>query len=317
MFELMTPHRLFRNQIHTLRETLPGVLDGLEVSIHDARIATRRIREVLPLLGDPKRRNHIEDLHSRFKRLGQSLGRVRDADVRVNLLASLETRMPHAAPSLVVLRQQREQERLELLRKLIKRLERLEAVRLIEMLDEHHVRVMGVLAWGSQGGRAWRRDLRYTLRERARAANEAIDHATGVYFPARAHEARIAIKKLRYAMEIAHEMGAGDRSAAIRELKKTQDILGELHDRQELIDNLNETPAKEHPQTADAGSEVSLVKQVVDAECHDLHRRYLTHRTPVHEICRHERNGVRRTRARSLLAAGALAVSSSVYARLR
>jgi len=317
MFELVTPHRLFRNQIHTLRETLPGVLDGLEGSIHDARIATRRIREVLPLLGDPKRRKHIEDLYSRFRRLGRSLGRVRDADVRVNLLASLETRMPHAAPSLVVLRQQREQERLELLRKLIKRLERLEAVRLIEMLDEHHVRVMGVLAWGSHGGHAWRRDLRYTLRERARATNEAIDHATGVYFPDRAHAARIAIKKLRYAMEIAHETGAGDRSAAIRELKKTQDLLGELHDRQELIDNLTETAAKEQADAADAASQVSLVKQVVDAECNDLHRRYLAHRTQVHEICRHERNIVRRTRTRSLLTVGALAVSSGVYARLR
>ena len=102
MFEFVTPPRLFRTQIHTLRQTLPGVLDGLDSSIHDARIATRRIREVLPLLGDRKRRKHIADLYSRFKRLGKSLGRVRDVDVSVALLASLETRMPHAAPSLVV-----------------------------------------------------------------------------------------------------------------------------------------------------------------------------------------------------------------------
>ena len=99
-----------------------------------------------------KRRKPIEDLHSRFKRLGRSLGRVRDADVRLALLASLETRMPHAAPALVVLRQQREQERLELLRKLVKRLERLEAVRLIEMLDEHRFSFAGALPWGFRAG---------------------------------------------------------------------------------------------------------------------------------------------------------------------
>jgi CHAD domain-containing protein len=80
MFEFITPDGLFRTQIHTLRETLPGVLDGVADSIHDARIATRRIREVLPLLGDVKRREPIEDLGSRFKRLGRSLGRVRDVD---------------------------------------------------------------------------------------------------------------------------------------------------------------------------------------------------------------------------------------------
>src|SRR5688572_12818343 len=108
MFEFVTPHVLFRAQIHTLRETLPGVLDGVGMSIHDARIATRRVRELLPLLGDAKRRKPIEDLQSRFKRLGRSLGRVRDADVILGLLASLETRMPHAAPALVVLRQQRD-----------------------------------------------------------------------------------------------------------------------------------------------------------------------------------------------------------------
>ena len=44
--------------------------------------------------------------------------------------------MPHAAPQLVVLRQQREQERLQLLRKLIKRLERIEAPRLVQALAE-------------------------------------------------------------------------------------------------------------------------------------------------------------------------------------
>lgn len=181
MFEFVTPHALFRTQIHTLRGTLPGVLDGMEGSIHDARIATRRIRELLRLLGDPKGRKPIEDLFRRFKRIGRSLGRVRDADVRVALLASLETRMPHAAPALVVLRQQREQDRLNLVRKLVKRLERLDAVRMIEMLDEHHLSLGGTPSGRVRSARTWRRDLRYTLRERAGATAEAIEHATGVY----------------------------------------------------------------------------------------------------------------------------------------
>ena len=314
MFEFVTPHGLFRIQIHTLRETLPGVMDGIEGSIHDARIATRRIRELLPLLGDPKRRRPIEDLGSRFKRLGRSLGRVRDADVRVALLASLETRMPHAAPALVVLRQQREYERLTLLRKLIKRLERLEAVRMIEMLDDHRLSLAGPVAWAIRAGSTWKRDLGYTLRERAAATTEAIDHATGVYFPNRMHGARIAIKKMRYAMEIAHEVGGGNRNAQIRELKKAQDLLGDLHDRQELIDNLIETSPSDRPEAA---NQVALLKQVIEAENHDLHARYLARRGAILEICGAERRHLLRSPARTMVAAGALAISSGIYAKLR
>ena len=314
MFEFVTPHVLFRTQIHTLRDTLPGVLDGDAGHIHDARIATRRIRELLPLLGDAKRRRPIEDLNSRFKRLGRSLGRVRDADVILALLASLETRIPHAAPALVVLRQQREHDRLRLLRKLVKRLERLEAVRMIETLDEHRLALPGAPAWSVRTGHTWRRDLDYTLRERALATREAIDHATGVYFPVRMHRARIAIKKMRYALEIGHAIGQTDRSVAIRELKRAQDVLGDLHDRQELVDSLTETCEDNRP---DITGHVSLLKQVIDAECHDLHGRYLGRRNAILEICRHERRHPHNTHVRSLIAAGALAITSGIYAKVR
>jgi CHAD domain-containing protein len=314
MFEFVTPHHLFRTQIHTLRETLPDVLDGKESSIHEARVATRRIREVLPLFGDPRRHRHLADLYSRFKRLGKSLGRVRDEDVRIALLASLERRMPHAAASLVLVRQQAERERLKLVRRLIKRLERLEGIQLIEAFDDHQLRLPLPAAWNARVGLGWRRGLRCTIHERARAASEAIDHATGVYFPNRVHAARIAIKKLRYALEIADETGAADLSAAVRELKKTQDLLGDLHDRQGLIDNLTETFSAEQ---SDASSQVTFVKQTLDAECHDIHSRYLTRRKHVKEICRGEWGNVPHVRTRALIAAGALALSSGIYARYR
>ena len=52
-----------------------------------------------------------------------------------------------------------------------------------------------------------------------------------------AHNARIALKKFRYAVEIADATGLVPAQRAIRELKKGQDVLGELHDRQELVCN--------------------------------------------------------------------------------
>jgi len=309
MFDSDTPVSLFRTQIEVLRSSLPGVLDGQAGAIHDSRIATRRIRELLPLLT----RHHqqpgpVDDLYKRFRRLGRSLGRVRDADVRLALLSSLETRMPHAAPQLVVLRQQREQERLQLLRKLIKRLERLEAPRLIQQLAEHKTGWSGKLPWRFKLRPMWKQELCSTVNQRAKAAADAMAHATGVYFPARLHAARIAIKKLRYTMEIVDSAGAADRRSAIQELKKAQDVLGDIHDRQELMDHLD--AAQGEP---DARGDIALLRQVIDAEIHQLHSRYLGRRDGLLAIC--QPTAARRVfLSPSILTAGAMALSSGVLA---
>src|SRR5689334_17557004 len=101
MLDRITPITLFEQQIDRLRALMPGVLDGCIDSIHAARIATRRIREVLPLTHEWQRRHVADDLSSRFKRMGRALGRVRDSDVRIQLLRYLEARVPVAAPRLV------------------------------------------------------------------------------------------------------------------------------------------------------------------------------------------------------------------------
>ena len=111
MLQIATPLALFQQQIGILRTHLPGVLDGRPDSIHGARIATRRIREVLPLTHEWQRRDIADDLFVRFKRMGRSLGRVRDADVRIELLRHLESRISSAAPSLVLMRQRQERAR--------------------------------------------------------------------------------------------------------------------------------------------------------------------------------------------------------------
>src|SRR6185295_2410792 len=93
MFQIATPLTLFQQQIEILRAHVPGVLDGRSDSIHDARIATRRIRELLSLTHEWQRRNVTDDLSTRFRRMGRSLGRVRDLDAQIELLKYLESRI--------------------------------------------------------------------------------------------------------------------------------------------------------------------------------------------------------------------------------
>jgi CHAD domain-containing protein len=314
MFEIVIPSVLFHTQLLHLQRALPVVLHGHPAGIHDARIATRRIRELVPLVADERASETPDDLSRRFKRLGRSLGHVRDADVRVALLASLEQRIPHAAATLVLVRQRREGERLELMRRVIKRLERLDAIRLVAVLVRRTPARASVFQTPARA-RKWRRELRSIVVARAQAAAEAIEHATGVYFPNRTHSARIAIKRLRYASEIVHETVTTDFSAVIRELKKAQDILGDLHDRQDLIDHLATVTSESAHERADDGAQVTLIRQVIEAEAGNLHRRYLDRRSRLEAACRDLLEAATARGATApIVVVGALVLSSGLLA---
>jgi CHAD domain-containing protein len=98
VFGTVTPDALLDKQVGKLREHLPGVFDGDAEAIHQARVATRRLRELLPLTLEWRRRQDVDELASRFKALGREFGRVRDTDVRIDLIRQLESRMPQASP---------------------------------------------------------------------------------------------------------------------------------------------------------------------------------------------------------------------------
>jgi CHAD domain-containing protein len=303
MLRVVTPITLFQQQTERLRSHLPGLLDGHLNSIHDARIATRRIREVLPLTHEWQRRHLADDLYTRFKRLGRSLGRVRDADVRIELLRHLESRNPDATPALVLMRQHQEHERLLMMRKLVKRAERLGMENELAALADGGL-WRSVRFWVARAG-AWRNQVRHRVAERAHAARASITHATGVYFPNRAHYARIAIKKLRYTAEIAAQTGIMVDEPLIRDLKKTQDVLGELHDRQALIDNVAGTAAAD---TGISETHVRLVAEIAAAEIRDLHRQFLARRAQVLDSCERAQQEVQP----SALPVAALAVAGVV-----
>jgi CHAD domain-containing protein len=275
MFGTLTPVAIFQQQINILRAQMPGLLDGQVESVHAGRIATRRIREILPLTHTLQRREDADDLVTRFKRVGQSLGRVREADVRLELLRYFESRVPSAAVPVVSLRQNHDRERAMLMRKLLKLLERLDLERELTYLAGRSA-WRRVRPWTALIG-AWRGHVRDLVTERAQSARDAIAHATGVYFPNRAHQARIAIKKCRYAAEIGIQTGVMTDAGILRELRKGQDILGDVHDRQTLLDQMR-TSEREGDDAAIGADPTQLVTRVAEAEIDDLYRRFLERR---------------------------------------
>ena len=96
-------------------------------------------------------------------------------------------------------------------------------------------------------GRGWHWAVEARVSRRATTVSTAIDEAGALYLPERLHAVRIALKKLRYAVEVIGEATGVDRAADLKALKRAQDLLGRLHDLQVLIDRVRRAQASLDP----------------------------------------------------------------------
>jgi CHAD domain-containing protein len=193
------------------------------------------------------------------------------------------------------------------MRQLIKTLERLDVDVLLHFVGDGHPAGLRTRLTS----RGWQQHIRRLAVERSHTALDAIAHATGVYFPRRAHGARIAIKQLRYAGEIALRAGFGDMRSAISALKRGQEVLGELHDKQVLADNLDSYTKREG---IDKGH-IELTRKVLEGEVLALHADYLCRREKLRDACADiERVASHQSHMRSTIGVSAAVVSGLVYA---
>ena len=95
--------------------------------------------------------------------------------------------------------------------------------------------------------RDWRWAIDARVTHRALALKTALAEAGALYLPERLHAVRIALKKLRYAREVVAEAAGLDMKAELRSLKRSQDILGRLHDMQVLLDRIRQLQASLTP----------------------------------------------------------------------
>src|SRR6185436_5197825 len=78
---------------------------GTPDDVHDLRVATRRLQELIDLLGGAIPEDARRRLRRRVRRVRRSLAEVRDADVQLQLVESLAARLgPLAARPLATLR---------------------------------------------------------------------------------------------------------------------------------------------------------------------------------------------------------------------
>jgi CHAD domain-containing protein len=256
-------------------------------ALHRTRVASRRLREVLPVL--QLEASVAVELARRLRKVTRRLGHARELDVLLLLIDDLQRSGRYDRESLDRLAAMLTEKRDDARGRLTAKMPAGELNRLASKLEK----VAAGLAKSDRAAaesRTAARTLRWAVDARVhRRASElraAIERAGALHFPDRLHAVRIALKKFRYAVELAGELREDPHIAAqLKTLKRNQDLLGRWHDRQVLIERVRHAQAALTPPSVSAWSRLDTVVTGLENECRRLHGRYLREGTALLAVC--------------------------------
>jgi CHAD domain-containing protein len=274
-------HELLHTRLERFTKTLPAVESGEVRAIHRARVGSRRLRELVPVLQlDPEEARKLE---KRLRKATRRLGGLRELDVVLAVTDELRESGQYGEQALqrvaADIRAQREKKRAKLaygaaadeLKRISRKLEKIKR-RLELSSDTPAVR------------RAWQWALDARMARRGAALKDAMDEAGSMYLPGRVHGVRIALKKLRYATEVVDEAGARSMTTELRLLRRVQRLLGRLHDLQVLVDHVRRVQAALDPPDLALWQDLGRLVTGLEQSLRRLHARYVRDRDAVLEI---------------------------------
>lgn len=278
-------NQFLKKRLSALMRALPGARAGEVTGIHQTRVATRRLREALPLLtGAAERR-----AERAVRRLTRALGPVRELDVALQTLDELQQARAISRPALLCLRQSIADERAARLR---------HAVEVIAHTDLTRVRAKVVTGQERRTRElAARAAVRQRVALRAARLERSVADAASLYLPERLHAVRLAVKKLRYALEVARQLGTprrrgtsatrGTRTAdgQLAVLKRVQELLGRMHDFEMLIARVRAVQSAAQAPSLRVSGDLDGVVRKLEMECRLLHGQYIAERPRVLALC--------------------------------
>lgn len=275
---------LIRQRLNVLTRSLSGAQKGDVELLHQARVATRRLRAALPLVSSGARGRKMART---VRRLTRALGPVRELDVALLTLQELEASGSVPAAALAKLRQVIRAERQSL---------HVEMQRVVERVDLEKLKKRAARAAHKCGAKVQRgrgRDPERLAQAEQRAARRAtrlrgaIDNAAGIYLPDRLHEVRIAVKKLRYALELTRELSGSRAIARVRTLRNAQDLLGRMNDLEVLIARVRAVQGSSRAPNLRLSGDLDRLVRHLETECRQLHGHYMASRKKLIAICDH------------------------------
>ncbi len=224
-----------RRQARHLAEQLDGVCAAEDVEfVHRARVATRRLRAALQMFDKCFQRKQVKRWRKAVCRTTTKLGNARDRDVQIEFLCGalsvLNARECFPGIARILVQLERERERLQ--RKVVRavgRLERKGVLREMRRAAKRILRDASSAPEHVQTPASFARIERHVLRqldellryERSLADSEDRQGH---------HAMRIAMKQMRYTLEIARPVYPGRLDESLETIKKLQSLLGDVHD---------------------------------------------------------------------------------------
>jgi CHAD domain-containing protein len=220
-------------QIIFMRNTAQNVLRRKNIEdIHDMRVSSRRIRTSLNVFTSVLPNKKIKPWIRDIKEITQAYGRVRDLDVQIDLLNALyesnleKSLLPGLRRIMLRLNQKRDKQEAE-----TKALTAavLDSPLLLEMQDWAE----SILAIPITNPVKRQRLFQIAYTQIQSRLDEFLFFEVFIFDPARInelHQMRIAAKHLRYTLEIFSELYSAKTDFALDISRKSQQVLGEIHD---------------------------------------------------------------------------------------
>ena len=240
--------KLAIRQLNRLVTLEPKVLrDESPTPIHDLRVASRRLQEVLDLLYPAPRPDEVQKLRRKLRRARQVLSEVRNCDVMLERVdAALARKRSSNEDAWEALRAYLSDRRSEAAAKGLRKLTKINLAAFYLQMRRH-------IAAGGQAGeqapsevdevngparvivfpdgeQSFRGRLAKALERDWQVFDQQVAASQGNQHAPLIHQVRIAAKRLRYLIEVIQEFEAGGSTEVLMWLRRLQQHLGNWHD---------------------------------------------------------------------------------------
>jgi len=278
-----TRSELLKKRVDQFTRVLNAVEQGDVRGLHRARVASRRLRELLPMLQLDAEK--ARKLGRRLKKVTTRLGTVRELDVLLLLIDEVHVSRRSRSSALGRVGISVAKERDDARKRLSARLPIVGMRRLAQKLDRVADQLRVAEASSSKtAARNWRLAVDAQVAGRASRLSAAMAEAGAMYLPERLHAVRIAMKKLRYAFELSTELAGARNGAGLNALKRGQDLLGRMHDLQVLLERVRQVQASLTPPSVTVWRDLDALGVSIEDDCRLLHARYMRSRDQIAAI---------------------------------
>jgi CHAD domain-containing protein len=240
----MRKSRLLLDQVTAL-ERYEAVVPEKD-AVHEMRVAARRLRAALRLLG-------LQKLDPKVKALQDALGEVRDLQLQIDWLQGRDAALSRS--------------RRARLRKAEETLRR--------ELRAWHSRTLPAINEGiARSSTPTSRALAKVLRKRLDRLRERLQAARARPTPTTLHRLRISAKQVRYLLELAQDSLPAKVKRLQSDLKTLQTVLGELHDVDVRIALVSRKPGLLREQE----EERKRLRKIAEAQLARWHQQHLVQR---------------------------------------